>query len=159
MIYVVEFPHDAHPNAWFAFEQRDFIRKVLARHAGDLTIFASATARQQLESRGLTPDSSDVEAEHGEIFALAAQYGWDTPLFRADYLLGAGVQQAEPISELDAYVAAIAEDLKSCRVYLSDQAAMNALYADPLYDGREGFYAHMALREQLIALEVISDEM
>ena len=36
---------------------------------------------------------------------------------------------------------------------------MDALHSDPLYAGREGFYAHMALRDQLIALEVLSDDM
>jgi len=29
----------------------------------------------------------------------------------------------------------------------------------PLYAGSEGFYAHMALRDQLIALEALSDDL
>ncbi|HUL13680.1 MAG TPA: hypothetical protein VLU73_16135 [Methylococcaceae bacterium] len=159
MIYVVEFPHQAHAYAWFAFEEQDFARKVQARHAGDRTLFAAATPRQQLEKTGHTPDSPGARTEYAGIFDLAEEYGWDTVLYRADYLLGEGVYQAEPASEFDACVAAIAHDLRACRVYLSDEAATAALYRDPLYDGPEGFHAHMALREQLIALEVISDDL
>lgn len=159
MIYVVEFPHQARPSAWFAFEEQDFARKVQARHAGGRVIFAAATPRQQLEATGHAPDSPDARAEYAGLFELAEGHGWDTVLYRADYLLGDGVYQAEPISEFDACVAAIAHDLRACRVYLSDGAATAALYRDPLYDGREGFHAHMALREQLIALEVIADDL
>jgi hypothetical protein len=158
MIYVVEFPHQARPTAWFAFDGEDFARKVEAKRADDRTIFFVATPRQQLESVGCAPDSPGARTEYAGIFDLAERYGWDTILYRADYLLGEGVYQAEPASELDACVAAIAHGLRACRVYLSDGAAMAALYRDPLYDGREGFHAHMALREQLIALEVISDD-
>jgi hypothetical protein len=89
----------------------------------------------------------------------ARGYGWDTPLYRADYLLGRGVYQAEPVAEFEACFAAIKHDLKTCRMYLSDAEAAAELYRDPLYAGREGFFAHMALREQLIAMEVISDDL
>jgi hypothetical protein len=44
-------------------------------------------------------------------------------------------------------------------VYPDDETALDALYRDPLYHGRDGFYAHMALREQLIALEVLADDL
>jgi len=159
MIYVVEFPHQIHACAWFAFDEQDFVRKVRAKCTGDWTIFTAATPRQQLEAAGHTPESPDARTEHAGIFDLAEAHGWDTVLYRADYLFGEGVYQIEPISEFDACVAAIAHDLQACRVYLSDQAATSALYGDPLYDGREGFHAHMALREQLIALEVISDDL
>jgi len=158
MIYVVEFPHEARPSAWFAFEEQDFARKVQVRHAGNRTLFATATPRQLLETAGQVPDSPGARTEYSGIFDLAKIHGWDTVLYRADYLLGEGVYQAEPVSEFDACVAAIARSLRACRVYLSDEAATAALYRDPLYDGREGFHAHMALREQLIALEVISDD-
>ena len=74
-------------------------------------------------------------------------------------MLGEGIYQAEPVSELRACVAALVDTLQTCRVYPDDQTALDALYRDPLYQGRDGFYAHMALREQLIALEVLADDL
>ncbi|MDD5034567.1 MAG: hypothetical protein PHE55_07385 [Methylococcaceae bacterium] len=158
MIYVVEFPHQGPAHAWFAFEQQDFSRKThAAKTRNGWTVYEAESARQLLEKTGT--DSGEARSEPAWLFDLAERQGWDTVLYRADYLLGQGIYQTEPVSEFEACVAAITHDLSACRVYLSDAAAMNALYRDPLYDGREGFHAHMALREQLIALEVISDEL
>lgn len=160
MIYVVEIPHAARPKAWFAFNADDFERKVRAGKTGDeRTVFAVQTPREQLAALGLDPDSAEARVTAPAVFALAEQHGWDTPLYRADYLLEPGIWEAEPVEALEAYAAAAAEGLESCRIYLSDGAAETALYKDPLYQGREGFYAHIALREQLIALEVIADDL
>lgn len=160
MIYVVEVPPEGRAHAWFAFSREDLAQKVhAARKRDGWTIFEAATPRQLLESRGKTPDSAGAAEEFPELFALAETQGWETTLYRADYLLGQGKYQAEPVAELDACLAAIKHNLQTCRVYLSDEEAAAQLYRDPLYDGREGFYAHMALREQLIALEVISDDL
>ena len=57
------------------------------------------------------------------------------------------------------HLAALAGPLQSCRLHPDDETALEALYGDPLYQGREGFYRHMALREQLIALEVLADDL
>jgi hypothetical protein len=62
-------------------------------------------------------------------------------------------------NEFDVCVAALAHDLKDCRVYLSDELAIGALQSDPLYDKYDGFYAHMALREQLVAMEALEDDL
>ena len=160
MIYVVEIPHEARARAWFAFDQQDFARKVrAAREPGDWTLFTASTPRQLLEATGIAEETPVARGEYPEIFELADLHGWDTVLCRADYLLGHGVYQLDPVSEFEACVGAVAHDLRACRVYLSDEAATSALYRDPLYDGREGFHAHMALREQLIAMEVISDDL
>lgn len=160
MIYVVEIPREGRPLAWFAFDPEDFGRKVRAAKAAEgRTVFAARSPRQQLESAGLSPDSPEAPAAQPEAFDLAERHGWDTPLYRADYLLEPGVWQTEPVSELEACAAAVADGREACRVYLSDQSAETALYRDPLYQGREGFYAHMALREQLIAMEAISDDL
>lgn len=160
MIYVVEIPHEGRPFSWFAFDRDDLARKVrAAKESGDTTVFAALSARLRLRAAGLAPDSPGAEAAQPAIFDDADRYGWDTVLYRADYLLSPGVWQVEPVSELEACVAALAHERKACRVYLSDEAAVAALYGDPLYDGREGFYAHMALREQLIAMEAISDDL
>lgn len=160
MIYVVEIPEQARPRAWFAFDQQDFVRKVRASKAsGDWTIYALATAHGLLGSAGLTADAPGASDAQPEIFALAERHGWEAELYRADYLLGPGEYQTEPVTEFEACVAAVAHDLRACRIYLSDESASSALYRDPLYDVRDGFDAHMALREQLIAMEVIADDM
>lgn len=160
MIYVVEIPHEGRPSAWFAFDEDDLARKVRsARETGEHTVFAALSPRQRLEANGLTPESPDARTRHPDVFDDADRHGWDTVLYRADYLLSPGIWQVEPVSELEACAAALAHERKTCRVYLSDNAAVAALYGDPLYNGREGFYAHMALREQLIAMEAMSDDL
>ena len=37
--------------------------------------------------------------------------------------------------------------------------AIGALQSDPLYDKYDGFYAHMALREQLVAMDALEDDL
>jgi hypothetical protein len=56
MIYVVEFPHQGNPRAWFAFERDDLVRKVRARHAGERVIFRAATPRELLGETGHSPE-------------------------------------------------------------------------------------------------------
>ncbi|MDV3242710.1 MAG: hypothetical protein LOY00_13230 [Methylocaldum sp.] len=160
MIYIVEIPHEGRASAWFAFDRDDFVRKVrAAKESGDTTVFAALSPRQRLEAASLAPASPGARAAQPAVFDDADRHGWDTVLYRADFLLSPGLWQAEPVSELEACAAAVAHERKACRVYLSDNAAVAALYGDPLYNGREGFYAHMALREQLIAMEAISDDL
>lgn len=60
---------------------------------------------------------------------------------------------------LDACVAALAHECKDCRVHLSDEVAIGALQSDPLYDKHDGFYAHMVLREQLVAMDALEDDL
>jgi hypothetical protein len=70
--------------------------------------------------------------------------------------------QMDPLgeeNEFDACVAALAHDLKDYRVHLSDELAIGALQSDPLYDKYDGFYAHMALREQLVAMDALEDDL
>jgi hypothetical protein len=62
-------------------------------------------------------------------------------------------------NEFDACVAVLAHDLKDYRVHLSDELAIGALQSDPLYDKYDGFYAHMALREQLVAMDALEDDL
>jgi hypothetical protein len=160
MILTVEIPHHGRPSCWFAFDDEDFIRKVrLARKDVGGVVFGIETPRRLLSARGASPDSPGVHEQHPDLLELAAAHGWDSNLYRADYLLAPGHYQAEEVSEFVAHVALLAHDLKACRVYPDEEQAMDALYADTLYEGREGFYAHMALREQLIALEVLADDL
>ena len=160
MILTVEVPREGRPSCWFAFDEDDFIQKVrLARDNLDGVIYEITSARELLAARGLVPDSPGTHQQHTDIVALADEYGWDTPLYRADYLLAPGLYQAEEASEFVAHVAAIAQPLKTCRVFVDEEQAMDALLNDPLFVGREGFYAHMVLRDQLIALEVLADDL
>lgn len=155
MIHVLEVPWKRRPLAWFAFDEDDLTGKIrAARTSPDGAVYAVASPRQLLAASGAT-----LTAAPAWIAALAVQHGWDTTLYRADALLETGSYQAEFISELQACVAALVAPLQTCRLYPDDATALEALYRDPLYQGREGFYAHMALREQLIALEVLADDL
>jgi len=160
MIYVVEVPPEGRARAWFAFEQKDLARKVqVGRQREGWTIFERATPRELLASHGGTPEASGAAETHENIFRLAGTYGWDTMLYRADYLLGQGEYQTEAVAQVDACFAAVKHGLKACRMYLSNEEAASELYRDPIYEGRVNFFTHMALREQLIAMEVISDDL
>lgn len=160
MIYIVEIQPNDRARAWFAFGRDDLIRKVYAtKQREGWTIFASATARQLLDAAGQTPDSAGVREAYPHLFEFAAQAGWDAPLYRADYLLGQGVYQAEAVDEFEACLTAISEQVEDFRVYYSDEEAVDALYRDPLYNTREGLRAHIALREELIAQEAMADDL
>jgi hypothetical protein len=160
MIYVVEFPHQGRAHAWFAFDRDDFVRKVRAvRASEDWVVFEALSARERLAIRGMSPEAPDAAQAHADLFELARVHGWDAPVYRADPVLGQGVLQAEPVDAFDASVAALARDLQTCRVHLSDAQAIAALQRDPLYDPKDGFYAHMALRQQLIAMDAMEEDI
>lgn len=160
MIFVVEVPHQGRPHAWFAFNQEDFVRKVqLARSNKDWIIYEVASARERLSALGLDADSPATSSSQPALYQQAQSNGWDTPLYRADYVLGQGELQAEEIDAFTANVAALAHDLKHCRVHPNEAQAIAALHCDPLYDPDAGFYAHMALREQLIALDAMEEDI
>jgi hypothetical protein len=61
--------------------------------------------------------------------------------------------------DFDASVAVLERALKACRIYMHDELAIRALQSDPLLDPKEGFYAHMALREQLIAMDAMEEDI
>ena len=152
MILTLEIPQQGRPRCWFAFNEEDFIRKVRAtRTANNAVIFQSGSARELIAARAPQPPV--------ELLQMVATHGWDVPLYRADYLLACGHYQTEQVSEFEACVAAVAHDLAKCRVYLDEEQAMDALDNEPLYWDSSGYAAHLALREQLIALEVIADDL
>lgn len=156
MIYVVEFPEQGRANAWFAFDRQDFARKVYVSDArADCEIFDVITARELLELMDTLPTARDVREKFPAICSLADQYDWDTPLYRADYLLGPGIFQPETVSETDACAAALQHRMKTCRIYWSDTQATAALENDPIFDEKGGYLAREALREQLVALEIL----
>jgi hypothetical protein len=156
MIYVVEFPEQGKARAWFAFDYQDFARKVYASDTRpEWEIFDVASPRELLDMLDTTPEADGARDKFPSICSLADLHGWDTPLYRADYLLGAGVFQAQAVSESAACAAALAQRLKACSIYWSDTQATAALDNDPVFNSREGFWGHEALRGQLIALEIL----
>jgi hypothetical protein len=160
MILTLEIPFESKPRCWFAFDEDDFVRKVqLALPSTDAIVYSVATPREMLARHDGTPELSKLPITRAGILQLASEHGWDTQLYRADLFVAPGCYQSEPVSEFLAYVAALAHTLKTCRVYTDEEEAMDALMNDPLYAGKEGFYAHMALRDQLISLEVLADDM
>lgn len=61
--------------------------------------------------------------------------------------------------DFDASVAMLERALKACRIYLHDELAIRALQSDPLLDPKESFYAHMALRQQLISMDAMEEDI
>jgi hypothetical protein len=141
MIHIVEINEQNRAHVWFAFDEADLIRKVLIKHEieHDMTVHKQTTARQLSDER------------------LATQFGWDTPVYRADYLLGHNVYQTEPISELRACVAAIAS-AHEFRIYPDDETAADEIDRDPLYRTKEGFEACIKFRAQLVEFELIAED-
>lgn len=159
MIFVVEQPDEGAARAWFAFDDEDFLRKVCAQDPlPEWQVFDVASARELLELTNRTPLSPDTRSACPAICALADAHGWDTPLYRADHLLGVGHFRAEPVSVLEAGLAALSRRGGQWRVYGNEQVAMAAVdQPDPLFDTPSGWRARWALREQLIAVEALAD--
>lgn len=150
MIHVVEIHENNHANVWFAFDEDDFVRKVQATYGKEsgVVIYQETTVEQLRSTGGV---SQEV------IQALAAKYTAQTPLYRADYLLGEGVYQAEPVSSLRASLAAVASNV-DFRIYSNDDDALEELDREPLFRTKEGFDASLKLRSQLVAMEVIAED-
>ncbi len=139
MIYVVEFPAQGRAHAWFAFDQQDLARKTYATdNRKEWEIFDVVTVRELLDMVGKTGDTPDARAEFPAICSLGDEHGLDMPLYRADYLLGAGVFQAQAVSETDACVAALMQRTTGCKIFWSDSEATAAVENDALFDGEAG---------------------
>lgn len=160
MIFVVEQPDQGAARAWFAYNDGDFLSKVCAQDSlPEWEVFDVATPRELLEMTARTPESPDARSACPAICALADAHGWDAPLYRADHLLGAGHFRPEPISALDAGMAALTQRGGQWRIYGNEEVAMAAIgQPDPLYDAPSGWRARWALREQLIAVEALADD-
>lgn len=150
MIHVVEIQENFHANVWFAFDEEDFVRKVQATYGNeaDVVIYQKTTVAQLRSAKNV---SQDIIQE------LAAKHEAQTPLYRADYLLGDGVYQAEPISALRASLAAVASNV-DFRIYSNDEDALEELDREPLFRTKEGFDARFKLRSQLVEMEVIAED-
>ena len=159
MIFVVEMSAPEAPRAWFAYNEIDLLRKVAATDGRPLwQIHDRVSARELLEALDTTPEAPGVAERHPDIHALALQHGWDRPLYRADHLLEPGTYRAEPVSEAEAAEAAL-RARGDCRIYWDEAQAMQAFERadDPAWRD-DGWRARWALRDQLIALEVLADD-
>jgi hypothetical protein len=158
VIYVLEMPEGEQPRAWFAYDEADFVRKVAASDALDAEeIHDVSTPRELLGFAGPTPDAV-TRAQYPSICAIGDAHGWDTPLYRADYLLGRGVCQPEVVTRRDASEAAL-QARGDCLVYWNDRDAIGAFEgADSRLAGASRWHARRALYEQLVALDVLADD-
>lgn len=163
MIFVVEVPPDAEPHAWFAFDDDDLLRKVavsLKQEPWD--IWDSRSARELLELFDETPEAAGVAERYPGICVLGQEFGWDAPLYRADALAAEaeqGLYSPEPVTPLQACLAALKAAPGDMRLYRDEDTALHAVdAADPLYDRPGGWRARWALRQQLIAVEALADD-
>lgn len=160
MIYVVELPSAGDPRAWFAYDEADFARKVVASDALEAwEIHDQVTPRGLLDALGHDAVNAAARAACPAVCALGDDHGWDAPLYRADHLLGRGVLSADAVSERDAMAAALAARGGECLVYWNDSDAVGAFEGgDPRLATPERWRARHALYQQLLALEVLADD-
>jgi len=168
MIYVLEVPLEGEPHAWFAFHGQDMFNKVMVGESlASWEVHDQTSARELLDMVGHEPGTPQALSQFPGICRLADEFGWDTALYRADHLLGRGVYQPEAVSVEAACDAAMharvglsaAEGgLKAVRIYWSDPEAVLATEGDePLFKASGGWRAMHALREQLLALDVLAE--
>ena len=78
------------------------------------TVFWRGTMRQMLkEYSSLSPDDEWTEDDHEEsdwIARIADEFGWDTILYRADYLFGEGEYTHRECTHLEAAIAELEHD-------------------------------------------------
>lgn len=167
MIFVVEVPHDAHPHAWFAYDGEDLLAKIAAEDAlQPWEIFDQTSARELFELVGMRPDAPDASAAFPGISRLAQEFGLDAPLYRADHLLERGCYQPEAVllgaaceAALQRRKVAMAQGgtLRDYRIYWSEPEAVLAIEGqDPFFAEQGNWRALHALREQLLALDVLA---
>ena len=171
MIYILECPTEAPsdadgpdqgragPCAWFAYDEVDLARKVAATDTlQPWEIFDCQSAREWLELLAELSPGPEAEARFPALCALGQRHGYDTPLYRADHLLGRGRLQPEPVSLRQALLAALAARPGRTTVYWSDEQALQALEGgDPALVGPAHWHARRALYQQLVALDVLAD--
>lgn len=160
MIYVLERPAQGDAQAWFAYDDDDLARKVVASDPlQDWEIHDCMTARELLEASGHATLDTPARESCPAICALGDEHGWDTPLYRADHLLGRGVLSVTPVSMRDALTAALSVRGGEPCIYWSDTDALRAFEGgDPRIAGAARWRARRALHEQLVALDVLADD-
>ena len=161
MIYVVHHREDSEPTAWFAFDADDLLRKVAAGDALPAhAIWDCTSARELLDLFDETPAAPGVRERFPGLWALGEADGWDTPLYRADHLQDAGLYSPAALRCEDACFAALRARGGAWKFYENEPHALAAVdQPDPLYDAPGGWRARHALRQQLIAVEALADDL
>ncbi|MBL8387898.1 MAG: hypothetical protein JNK17_06780 [Hydrogenophaga sp.] len=161
MIYVVECPPAGEPSAWFAYHLDDLGLKIAARDPLQAwEIYDEVTPRALMEALGHEQVDGAARAAFPSVCALGDAHGWDTTLYRADYLLGRGVLSPDPVDEKAAWLAALSARAGDYRVYWSDQDAVLATEGgDDWLCAKERWRARHALHQQLLSLEVLADNL
>jgi hypothetical protein len=168
MIFVVEVPHVGEAHAWFAFDGEDLLSKVVVNDPlQSWEVYDTTTARELLSMVGETPGTPQARSAFPGICRLADEYGLDTVLYRADYLLERGCYQPQAVTleaaceaALKARVASQEQGgtLSALRIYWNETEAVLASESeDPLFSAQGGWRALHALREQLLSLDVVAE--
>jgi hypothetical protein len=168
MIFVVEVPHVGDAHAWFAFDGEDLLSKIVVNDTFQpWEIYDTTTTRELLEMVGEAPDTPQARSAFPGICRLGDEYGLDTTLYRADYLLERGCFQPEAVALEAACEAALkarvspAEQggtLSDLRIYWNEaDAVLGSEADDPLFKTQGGWRALHALREQLLSLDVVAE--
>ncbi len=160
MIHVVEYAAATPPRAWFAFDADDLLSKVAdSDRLQPWEIHDCATPRELLDLFELTSQDPASARDYPGICAMAAEFGWDRPLYRADYLFEPGSYQPEPVGRLAACEAAlrVRGDCLLLPTESDATAAFERIDHPAWLAG--GWRARWALREQLVALEVLADDL
>jgi hypothetical protein len=168
MIFVVEVPHVGDAHAWFAFDGEDLLSKVVVNDPlQSWEVYDTTTARELLSMVGEEPGTPQARSAFPGICRLADEYGLDTLLYRADYLLERGCFQPQPVQIEAACEAALqqrikpegaSEGLKALRIYWNEaDAVLGSEADDPLFKTQGGWRALHALREQLLSLDVVAE--
>lgn len=159
MIYVLECPAAGAPRAWFAYGTEDLVERVADRRGVEpWEVWDRRSARELLAMCGEQPDTEGVAERLPALCALGAAQGWDTPLFRADALLGKGLLSTVAVDPLEACRATLDVAGQQATIWPDETAAILAFEDDvlALWQGA-GWRARHALREQLVATEALAD--
>lgn len=167
MIFVVEVPHVGDAHCWFAFDDEDLHRKVMVDDPlQPWEVYDAISARELFALVGEVPGSEQARKAVPGMCRLADEYGLDTVLYRADHLQPRGCYQPELVTlkaaceaALKARVSAESPDkgLKDLRILWTEEEAVLASENEPFFTAREGWRALHALREQLLALDVLAE--
>jgi hypothetical protein len=162
MIFVLEVPSGESPHAWFAYDDQDLLNKVAEGDPlNSWEIHDTCTPRDLMELVGVLPGTPEAQAFPGMV-TLAQEYGLDTALCRADYVLDRGCYQEQAVSVRRACEAALRQrvgsTLKDLRIYWSEEEAVLATEgAEPLFATKDGWKSLHALRAQLLSLDVLAE--
>ncbi len=111
----LEVPHRGEPVAYSGFDQSDYLAATYrASDRSDGVVYECTTARELANGHGLTPDhdaQAFEEADASLVAELGIKHGWDTPLYRADWLLEPSKYVTHAVDEVDAAVAYNGHDL------------------------------------------------